>query len=78
MAITIEKQIVCHSLASFRQVLQQLDKAGYRDHLSTLVTYGMSEYNCQRGMRVINTYSDKSVKYAAGGKQLINPIRLPT
>ena len=76
MKQSIEKSIICSNLDNFRLVLKKLTKLNYVDSQGlTLDTIGMSQYYFDLGLRVINLYDNKTVKYAADAKKLKNTIK---
>lgn len=75
----LQMSISCNTVEDFQKVLFKLDKMGYVDGRpgqegANIATYGMSHYHFGLGLRVINLYDNKSVKYASDSKRIKNVI----
>lgn len=72
---SLEKSITCSSLDMFQKVIKKLSSLGY-ENLHGLPLYNLSIHTFEwgRGMKVINLYSDKGVKFASTYKNLKNVI----
>ena len=72
----LEKSIVCSSLDNFEKVIKKLHSLGYENSQGLpLFNVYIHNYEWERGMKVINLYSDKSVKFASTDKHLKNVIQ---
>lgn len=69
----LEKSILCTNLENFRLVLKKLSSLNYVDGRNGQIgenidTIGLSEYHFNLGIRVINLYDNKTIKYSIGYK----------
>ena len=75
MKPSLEKSIVCSNLDNFRLVLKKLTSLNYVDTQGSILdTIGLSEYHFNLGLKVINLYDNKTVKYAADSKKSKNSM----
>ena len=66
----LDKSIVCSNMDSFHKVIKKLHSLGYEKMGLPLYNVWIHEVEWKNGMRVINIYIDKSVKFAANDKVL--------
>mgnify|MGYP007112929265 CR=1 FL=1 len=72
--------VVCDDLSKFQSVLKKLSELGYVDGRpgqigANVYTLGMSQYHFTKcGIRIINLYDNKTIKYACYEKKLKNLI----
>jgi hypothetical protein len=76
----LEKSILCSSEINFEKVLKKLKSLNYKDGRpgqigSTLNPIPLSQYNYELGYRVINLYSNKTIKFALKSNNLSNVIK---
>ena len=71
---TLEKSIVCSSLENFEKVIKKLHSLGYECKGTALYNVFKANTEWKRGLKVINLYSDKEVKFALSDKNLKNVI----
>jgi hypothetical protein len=72
---TLEKSIVCSSLENFEKVIKKLNSLGYESKGTPLYNVYKSKSEWNRGMRVINLYDDKEVKFCLSDKNLKNVVK---
>ena len=71
---TLEKSISCDSLENFEKVIKKLHSLGYECKGTALYNVYKATTEWKRGLKVINLYSDKEVKFALSDKNLKNVI----
>lgn len=59
------KQILCQSIDDMEKAIKKLHEDGYFCEGMSLHNVGKAVYEWKRGMRVINVYNSKEVKFAA-------------
>lgn len=63
----LEKSIICSSVDNMRKVMDKLHILGYESlNGMPLVNVFAHKIEWDRGIRMINVYNNKSVKFAAG------------
>lgn len=63
------KQILCQSIDDMEKVIKKLHEDGYSCEGVSLHNVGKAAYEWKRGMRIVNVYSSKEVKFAAKPKK---------
>lgn len=66
----LEKSIVCSNLENFEKVIKKLHSLGYESKGIALFNVFKHTYEWNRGLKVINLYSNKEVKFALNDKTL--------
>jgi hypothetical protein len=72
---TLEISITCTNLENFEKVIKKLHSLGYECKGIALFNVYKHTYEWDRGLKVINLYSNKEVKFASNDKNLKNTIK---